>query len=141
MKIMKRTYTELVSIPSFEERFEYAKIGGTIGAETFGYDRYLNQLFYRSPEWRKFRQTIIARDLACDLAFPEFEIAGQFVVVHHLNPITIEDLGNRSQNLFDPDNAVCVSELTHKAIHYGDLSLLPIRKPVERMPNDTCPWR
>lgn len=138
---MIRTYTELITIPTFEERFEYLKLGGEVGVSTFGYDRYLNQIFYRSPEWRNFRPHIIARDLGCDLAFPDMEIREQIITIHHLNPITIEDVLNRSSKLFDPDNVVCVAPMTHKAIHYGDISLLPNRKPIERFPNDTCPWR
>lgn len=138
---MIRTYTDLVSIDSYLGRFEYLKLGGSIGAETFGFDRYLNQSFYQSPEWKRFRREIIIRDMGCDMAWKELEIQGRFIVVHHLNPITPEDVLQRSAKLFDPENVVCVSELTHKAIHYGDTSLLPSLKPLERRPNDTCPWR
>ena len=138
---MIRTYTDLVSIDSYLGRFEYLKLGGSIGAETFGFDRYLNQSFYQSPEWKRFRREIIIRDMGCDMAWNELEIQGRFIVVHHLNPITPEDVLQRSVKLFDPENAVCVSEMTHKAIHYGDSSLLPSLKPLERSPNDTCPWR
>ena len=136
-----RTYTELIRIPTFEERFEYLKLGGTVGSETFGYDRYLNQIFYRSPEWRNFRHRIIARDLGCDLAFPDHEIREQIITIHHIDPIRVEDVLNRDPKLFDPDNVVCVAPMTHKALHYGDISLLPSWKPIERRPNDTCPWR
>lgn len=138
---MIRTYTDLVSIDSYLGRFEYLKLGGSIGAETFGFDRYLNQAFYQSPEWKRFRREIIIRDMGCDMAWKELETQGRFIVVHHLNPITPEDVLQRSVKLFDPENAVCVSEMTHKAIHYGDTSLLPSLKPLERSPNDTCPWR
>lgn len=138
---MIKTYTDLVSINSYLGRFEYLKLGGSIGAETFGFDRYLNQSFYQSPEWKRFRREIIIRDMGCDMAWKELEIQGQRIIVHHLNPIAPEDVLQRSAKLFDPENAVCVSELTHKAIHYGDTSLLPSLKPLERSPNDTCPWR
>lgn len=138
---MIRTFSELISIPSYEERFEYLKIGGAVGKETFGFDRYLNQIFYRSPEWKAFRRKIIARDLGCDMAWREREIIGELIIVHHLNPIAVEDVLNRSLCLFDPDNAVSVSDRTHRAIHYGDASLLVSGRPVERSPHDTCPWR
>lgn len=136
-----KTYTELCSLNSFEERFAYLKLGGPIGVETFGSDRYLNQSFYNSPEWRSFRRKIILRDKACDMAFWERELAGGIAVVHHIIPITVEDVLNRSYHLFDPENVVTVSGLTHRAIHYGDASLLLQSKPIERAPNDTCPWR
>lgn len=138
---MIRTYTDLISINSYLGRFEYLKLGGSIGAETFGFDRHLNQTFYRSPEWKRFRREIIARDMGCDLAWSELEIHDRLIIVHHINPITPEDVLQRSYKLFDPENAVCVAEITHKAIHYGDASLLPSLHPIERMPNDTCPWR
>ena len=139
--MMKRTYSELISIPDYYERFNYLKLGGTIGIQTFGSDRYLNQTFYRSPEWRSFRREIIVRDKACDMAFGGLEVSGGILIVHHINPITVEDVLRRSSNLFDPENVIVVSELTHKAIHYGDASLLPNLAPVIREPNDTCPWR
>ena len=139
---MTRTYTELMTKPTYLERFEYLKLGGAVGAETFGYDRYLNQAFYRSPEWKRFRKDIIVRDLGCDLAWEENEIPpGMMVIVHHINPITQDDILNRRACLFDPENAITVTEATHKAIHYGDASLLPFQKLTERAPNDTCPWR
>lgn len=138
---MIRTYTDLISINSYLGRFEYLKLGGSIGAETFGFDRYLNQTFYRSPEWKRFRREIIARDMGCDLAWSELKIHDRIIIVHHINPITPEDVLQRSYKLFDPENVICVAEMTHKAIHYGDASLLPSLHPIERMPNDTCPWR
>ena len=138
---MLRTYSELIRIPSFEDRFEYAKLGGAIGAETFGYDRYLNQIFYRSKEWRQFRHSIIIRDQGCDLAHEDREIHGRIIVVHHLNPITVEDVLSRSPALFDPENVVAIDEITHKAVHYGDYSLIIPSKLIERKPFDTCPWR
>ena len=138
---MTRTYTELIQLDNYMDRYEYLKLGSVIGIATFGYDRYLNQIFYRSPEWRSFRREIVIRDRACDMAFDGFDISGGMIVVHHLNPITVDDVLRRSSKLFDPENVVAVSELTHKAIHYGDASLLPHIKPIERAPNDMCPWR
>lgn len=137
---MKKSYTELLSIPTYEGRFEYLKIGGMIGLATFGANRYLNQAFYGSQEWKEFRNKIIIRDKACDMAFEGAEVSDR-IVIHHLNPITVEEVLNRDYCLFDPENAVAVSDITHKAIHYGDASLLPHIKPVERAPNDICPWR
>lgn len=138
---MKRTYSDLIQIEDYMDRYEYLKLGGTIGVMTFGSDRYLNQVFYRSPEWRSFRREIIIRDKGCDMAYEGFDVSGGMIVVHHLNPITADDVIRRRDCLFDPENVVAVSELTHKAIHYGDASLLPHIKPIERVPNDMCPWR
>lgn len=138
---MRKSYTELLQIPDYIDRFNYLKIGGKIGIETFGSDRYLNQVFYTSSEWRRFRNTIIARDKACDMAFDGFEVSGQKLIIHHLNPITAEDVLNRSSVLFDPENVVVVADGTHRAIHYGDESLLPHLTPIMRAPNDMCPWR
>lgn len=134
-----RTYSELITIPTFEERYRYLRLGGKVGAETFGYDRYLNQILYTSKEWRSFRDDIIIRDDGCDLGCKGFEI-NSLIIVHHINPITVEDVLNRSSKVFDPNNVICVSHNTHEAIHYGDESLLPLL-PVERYKNDTCPWR
>ena len=134
-----RTYSELISLPTFEERFRYLNLHGMVGEETFGNDRYLNQLFYTSDEWRNIRRDVIIRDNGCDLGMWDREIQG-LITVHHLNPITIEDILNRSEFLLNPEYLVCVSDITHKAIHYGDESLL-ITTPIERRPNDTCPWR
>lgn len=136
---MIRSYRELIRIPTFEERFEYLKLPGSVGEATFGFDRYLNQRFYQSTEWRQLRNKVIARDNACDMACPDHDIAG-LILIHHINPITIEDIENSSEALFDMNNVVCVSSIVHNAIHFGDASLLP--KPlVERRPNDTIPWR
>lgn len=137
---MNRTYSELITIPDYEERFRYLKLSGAVGAETFGYDRYLNQILYRTAEWKRFRRDIILRDNGCDLAHPDYEIIGQRILVHHINPITAEDVLNRSRKVFDPENVLCVSHNTHNAIHYGDENLLTL-SPIERTPNDTCPWR
>ena len=134
-----RTYSELITIQTFEERFEYLQLKGSIGKDTFGYDRYLNQVLYRSPEWKRLRNQIIIRDCGCDLACDGYDIYGK-VLIHHLNPITVEDVIARSRKVFDPDNLVCVSHNTHNAIHYGDVDLL-VTGPIIRTKNDTCPWR
>lgn len=134
-----RTYSELITIPTFEERFEYLQLKGSVGKDTFGYDRYLNQVLYRSPEWKRLRNQIIIRDGGCDLACDGYDIYGK-VLIHHLNPITVEDVLARSRKVFDPDNLVCVSHSTHNAIHYGDIDLL-VTGPIIRTKNDTCPWR
>lgn len=134
-----RTYSELITIPTFEERFEYLQLKGTVGKDTFGYDRYLNQVLYRSPEWKRLRNQIIIRDGGCDLACDGYDIYDK-VLIHHLNPITVEDVLDRSRKVFDPDNLVCVSHNTHNAIHYGDVDLL-VTGPITRTKNDTCPWR
>ena len=134
-----RTYSELITIPTFEERFEYLQLKGSVGKDTFGYDRYLNQVLYRSPEWKRLRNQIIIRDCGCDLACDGYDIYGK-VLIHHLNPITVEDVLARSRKVFDPDNLVCVSHNTHNAIHYGDVNLL-VTGPIIRTKNDTCPWR
>lgn len=134
-----RTYSELITIPTFEERFEYLQLKGSVGKDTFGYDRYLNQVLYRSPEWKRLRNQIIIRDGGCDLACDGYDIYDK-VLIHHLNPITVEDVLARSRKVFDPDNLVCVSHNTHNAIHYGDMDLL-VTGPIIRTKNDTCPWR
>ena len=134
-----RTYSELITIPTFEERFEYLQLKGSVGKDTFGYDRYLNQVLYRSPEWKRLRNQIIIRDGGCDLACDGYDIYNK-VLIHHLNPITVEDVLSRSRKVFDPDNLVCVSHNTHNAIHYGDVDLL-VTGPIIRTKNDTCPWR
>lgn len=134
-----KTYSELITIPTFEERFEYLQLKGSVGKDTFGYDRHLNQVLYRSPEWKRLRNQIIIRDCGCDLACDGYDIYGK-VLIHHLNPITVEDVLARNRKVFDPDNLVCVSHNTHNAIHYGDVDLL-ITGPIIRTKNDTCPWR
>ena len=134
-----RTYSELVKMDSFEKRFEYLKLNGEVGKETFGFDRYLNQAFYKSPEWRAVRDKVIIRDCGCDLAMTGYEIRGK-IILHHINPLTHDDLINRREVLFDPENIICVTHNTHNAIHYGDANLL-ITGPIERTANDTCPWR
>lgn len=134
-----KTYSELITLPTFRERFEYLKIGGTIGKETFGYDRYLNQILYKSDEWRSFRRDIIIRDNGKDLACEDYEV-GSRAIVHHIDPITVEDVLNRHPKIFDPENVITTSLTTHNAIHYGDANLL-ILEPIERTMNDTCPWK
>ena len=134
-----RTYSELITIPTFEERFEYLQLKGSVGKDTFGYDRYLNQVLYRSPEWKRLRNQIIIRDFGCDLACEGYDIHSK-VLIHHLNPITVEDVLARSRKVFDPDNLVCVSHSTHNAIHYGEADLL-VTGPIIRTKNDTCPWK
>lgn len=137
--MMIKTYSELITIPTFEERFQYLKLGGVVGKETFGYDRYLNQILYRSGEWKRFRNKIILRDNACDLGCEGFDIFER-ALVHHINPITVEDVLNRNPMIFDPENVITTIHNTHQAIHYSDEGLL-IRAPTERTKNDTCPWK
>lgn len=134
-----KTYSELISLKTFEERYRYLRIRGEVGAETFGSDRYLNQIFYASKEWKRFRRDIIIRDMGCDLGIEDREIEG-LIVIHHINPITIDDIIHRRECLMDPENVICVSFNTHQAIHYGDENLL-IQEPMERTMNDTCPWK
>lgn len=134
-----KTYSELITLPTFLDRYRYLRIGGAVGKETFGYDRYLNQMLYRTPEWKRFRNEIIIRDNGCDLAIDGYEIVGK-ILIHHINPITVEDVIRRNPMIFDPENVISVSHNTHNAIHYGDESLL-ITEPIIRTQNDTCPWR
>ena len=134
-----RTYSELIKIPTFIERYRYLRLSGSVGEETFGYDRYLTQVFYTSAEWKRFRRQIILRDLGCDLGVDGREI-GDTIMIHHIEPIAVEDILRRTDLLLDPENAICTSPRTHRAIHYGDESLLLI-DPIERRKNDTCPWR
>lgn len=136
---MIKTYKELIQLPSFEERFEYLKLNGSIGKDTFGFDRYLNQKFYRSREWKQLRDQVIVRDNGCDLGIEDRQIFGK-IIIHHMNPICIDDIVSASRFLLNPEFMICVSHDTHNAIHYGDISLLP-KDPIERRPNDTCPWK
>lgn len=140
MSTMIRTYSELITLPTFEERFEYLKLSGRVGDETFGRDRYLNQLLYqRSDEWKASRREVILRDNGCDLGCEGYEIYGQ-IIVHHMNPITIDDVMNLDPKVFDPEFLISTMHRTHNAIHYGNADLL-ITAPIERRKNDTCPWR
>lgn len=136
---MIRTYSELVSLPTFKERYEYLRLNGSVGSDTFGFDRYLNQEFYRSKEWKSIRDQVIIRDNGCDLGVDGYEIYGR-IVIHHMNPILQTDILDRTQLLLDPDYLICTTHATHNAIHYGDEGLLP-QEPVERTRNDTCPWK
>lgn len=135
-----RTYSELVQLPTFKERFKYLSLDGTVGRETFGYDRYINQKFYKSPEWKRLRDFLIVRDNGCDLALDGFEIFGK-ILIHHLNPITKNDILNQTEFLMNPEYLVCTTFDTHNAIHYGDEKILLEKSPIERSPNDTCPWK
>lgn len=134
-----KTYSELILFSTFEERFEYLKLKGSVGKDTFGHDRYLNQVFYTSQEWRRLRDEIIIRDNGCDLGIEGREIGGK-IYIHHLNPLGVNDVLTHSEYLVNPEYLICVSFETHNAIHYGDINLLP-RDPIERKRNDTCPWR
>ena len=135
-----RTYSELIRLPTFEERFEYCKITSVIGQQTFGFDRYINQVLYqRNPRWLRLRRDLIIRDNGCDLAHQDYPV-NKRIILHHLNPITEDDIVNERSIVFDPENLVCVSHNTHNAIHYGSVDLLP-KGEIQRLPNDTCPWR
>lgn len=139
MKNNKR-YSELVQLQTFDERYDYLKLNGEVGIDTFGPNRIFNQKFYRSKEWKRVRDEVIVRDGACDLGIPGREITGK-IYIHHMNPITMDDISDSSDLLLNPDNLICVSEDTHNAIHYGDKSLIHKNDIVERKPNDTCPWK
>lgn len=134
-----RTYSELIALPTFEERFRYLQLGGKVGEDTFGHDRYLNQMFYTSDEWRRIRRDVIVRDNGCDLGIQDREIHG-LIIIHHMNPITIEDIINRSEFLLNPEYLISTVKNTHDAIHFSDERIL-ITDPIERRPNDTCPWK
>lgn len=136
---MIRTYFELAGLKTFKERYEYLRLKGKVGEDTFGFDRYLNQQFYKDPEWKAVRDLVIIRDEGCDLGIPGREIKGK-ILVHHMNPITKEDIINRSDLLLNPDYLICTCKNTHDAIHYGDETLL-ISEPIIRSKNDTCPWK
>lgn len=137
MKI--RNYTELSKLETFEERFEYLKLGGNVGADTFGFDRYINQNFYQSLEWRSVRDFVILRDLGCDLGIDGRQIHAK-PIIHHMNPITREDIENLTRYLLDPEYLITTVLQTHNAIHYGDASKL-LKDPIIRRAGDTCPWR
>lgn len=139
-RINYRTYSKLNSLKTFEERFEYVKLNGSVGFETFGYDRYLAEQFYRSKEWKKIRDYVIARDMGCDLGFRDRPITGR-VYIHHMNPITFDDLSLGNENVLDPEYLICVSQETHNAIHYGSLKSTKDYEFVERSFGDTTLWR
>lgn len=139
MKMIIKCYSDLKQIDSFKERFLYLKLRGIVGEETFGYDRYVNQQLYKSQKWRNTRRDIIIRDNGCDLGIDGYEL-DDYIIVHHMNPITLEDIEEERDIIFNPENLICCSSRTHKAIHFGDESLLP-KEPIIRKPWDTCPWR
>lgn len=134
-----RTYSELILLPSFIERYRYLRIAGTVGKETFGFDRYLNQIFYKSDEWLEIRDYVIDRDNGCDLGVDGFDIEGR-ILIHHMNPISKEDILRRSKFLLDPEYLITTVKNTHDAIHFGNEDLL-YTGIVERSPNDMCPWK
>ena len=134
-----RTYSELIKLSTFEERYKYLQLSSSIGEETFGFDRYLNQNFYRSKEWKRIRDFVIIRDNGCDLGIEDRTIHGK-IIIHHMNPIRTKDIQDVSDYLLNPEYLICTTHQTHNAIHYGDENLL-VRNPIERTANDTCPWR
>lgn len=136
---MIRTYSELIKLPTFKERFEYLSLKGCVGKETFGWERYINQAFYRSKEWKDVRNFVIVRDCGCDLGIPGREIPDR-ILIHHMNPILPKDIVLSNDFILDPEYLICTTHNTHEAIHYGSEDLL-ISEPVERTPNDTCPWK
>ena len=148
--IFGKSYKELMQLDTMLKRFEYLRIGGIVGEKTFGGERYLNQVLYRSPEWRSFRSMVIIRDNGCDMGMPGYDIVpmikgkklrgrDDYIIIHHINPLCVDDIYNRSSAIFDMNNVVCVSPKTHRAIHYGDARLLP-QEYAERKPGDHCPW-
>lgn len=134
-----KTYSELIKLPTFEERYRYLRLSGRVGKDTFGFDRYMNQNFYRSREWKRIRDEVIVRDNGCDLGIEDRIIHGK-ILIHHMNPITDRDILDLTEFLLDPEYLICVTHTTHNAIHYGDEDLL-ITIPVVRTRNDTCPWK
>ena len=134
-----RTYSEMIRLPTFEERFKYLRLNGRVGQDTFGYERYLNQTFYRSARWKRIRDEVIIRDNGCDLGIEGRNIFDK-VIIHHMNPLQASDIENESDFLLNPEYLICVTHNTHNALHYGDENLL-ITIPRERSPNDTCPWK
>lgn len=136
----KKSYHELSKLESFEDRYNYLKLDGAVGFDTFGHDRYMNQMFYKSKEWKDVRNYVMFRDNCCDLGIQNKPIYGR-VYIHHINPITKNDIKNSAENLLNPDNLICVSFETHNAIHYGSFESIPQNEIIERKPNDTCPWK
>lgn len=134
-----RTYSELIKLPTLTERFDYLKLGGVIGEDTFGFERYLNQNFYRSAVWKKIRNQIIIRDNGCEMGLEDYPISGR-IIIHHMNPVDSDDIIHQRDILLNPEFLICVGNQTHNAIHYGSIDLLP-QDPIERKPNDTCPWK
>lgn len=134
-----RTYSELSKIKSFEDRFRYLQLNGKVGVETFGFDRFMNQAFYQSVEWKRIRDLVIMRDNGCDLGVKGHEIYGK-ITIHHMNPVLPRDIETHSNLLMNPEYLICTTHNTHNAIHFSNESLLP-KDPIERKPNDTCPWK
>lgn len=139
MSMIIKTYSELITLPTFEERYRYLRLEGTVGIDTFGFDRIFNQRFYTSAEWRRVRDEVIIRDNGCDLGMPGHEIVGK-IIIHHINPISLDDLDRHADILLNPEYLITTMHVTHNAIHYGDERLL-ITAPIERSKNDTCPWK
>ena len=137
---MERKYSGLIKLATFEERFRYLKLDGAVGRDTFGFDRYLNQRFYNSKEWKQVRRDILVRDNGCDLGIDDRPIGGK-IFIHHMNPINVSDITNYTDFLTDPEYLICVSFDTHNAIHYGNEDVLQRNVLIERKPNDTCPWK
>lgn len=135
-----RTYSELVRLPTFKQRYEYLRLGGSVGEDTFGFDRYLNQIFYKSKEWNRIRDQVIIRDHGCDLGLDGYEINDR-ILIHHMNPITKADILERTEFLLNPDYLISTMKRTHDAIHYGTYESLADTFVIERTENDTCPWR
>ncbi len=135
-----RRYSELIRLPTFEERFNYLSLHGEVGTDTFGFDRYMNQMFYKSAEWKRIRDYVIIRDCGCDLGIPGRDIHTR-IIIHHMNPINPDDIKDSTDYLLNPDYLITTTHNTHNAIHYGDINLLAPSKPTVRTPNDTCPWR
>lgn len=138
--MITRSYSELKKFKTFKERYEYLKLDGSVGEDTFGFDRYLNQKFYRTAEWRRVRDLVIVRDNGCDLGIEPYEITGR-ILIHHMNPINKADILEHSDWILDPENLICVSFDTHNAIHYGNEDSLTRYDIVERRKDDTCLWR
>lgn len=135
-----RTYSELMTLPSFEERYRYLKLDGRVGEDTFGFDRYMNQKFYRSAEWKRVRDYVIVRDNGCDLGIEDRPIRAGRILIHHMNPVTVSDIRYATDALLNPEYLISVTHETHNAIHYGDEEQL-VKDPIVRKPNDTCPWK
>ena len=136
---MIRTYSELITYKTFIDRYNYLKLSGRVGIETFGFDRYINQILYKSRRWREARREVVIRDNGCDLGIDGCDI-GDRIIVHHMNPLSLEDLEDENPEIFDPEFLISTSFRTHNAIHYGDATLLP-KEPIERRPYDNCPWK
>lgn len=135
-----KTYSELITLPTFEQRYEYLRLDGSVGVETFGFDRYINQKFYHDPEWIRTRDKVITRDNGCDLGVRGYEIKYERIIIHHITPITLGDIINRHSIVFDLENLITVTHNTHLAIHYGDKNIIS-KTPIERTKYDTCPWK